>query len=51
MEKFKQEGFPPIMTSQGSLVNYYNMDQYILRKQDLKRTISTNFFEERRVIA
>jgi SNF2 family DNA or RNA helicase len=50
MEKFKQEGFPPIMTSQGALVNYYNMDQYILRKQDLKRTISTNFFEERRVI-
>tara|TARA_E500000331_G_scaffold357686_1_gene420378 strand:+ start:1681 stop:3168 length:1488 start_codon:yes stop_codon:yes gene_type:complete len=50
MDKFEQEGFPPLMTSQGALVNYYNMDQYILRKQDLKRTISTNFFEERRVI-
>ena len=50
MQKFDQQGFPALTTSQGDLVNYYNLDQYILRKQDLKRTISTNFFEERRVI-
>jgi SNF2 family DNA or RNA helicase len=50
MEKFHQQGFPPMTTSHGALVNYFNLDQYILRKQDLKRTISTNFFEERTLI-
>jgi SNF2 family DNA or RNA helicase len=49
MEKFEQEGFPPQFTTQGEQINYYNLDQYILRKQQYKTGISTNFFESRQI--
>uniref|UniRef100_A0A6C0BTG2 Helicase ATP-binding domain-containing protein n=1 Tax=viral metagenome TaxID=1070528 RepID=A0A6C0BTG2_9ZZZZ len=43
MEQFTQSEFPQRFDISGNLVNYYNLDQYILRKQNWKNTTARDF--------
>ena len=45
MEVFTQTDFPVTLNHNDEAMYFYNMDQYILRKQNLKTKISEQFFE------